>query len=109
MDHAHFRSAVRRLYGVRMTNFWQHASVEEKLAQVDGGIECQMTSAQVAKNCGCSAASMRAFAYHHDRSFKNSTRAKPWAKQAGRRIKRRRVAIDGSKLNHKEDFEFEDF
>lgn len=92
-----------------MTSFWQHASVEDKLAQVDGGIELQMTSAQVAKNCGTTPASMRAFAYHHGRTFKNSSRSKPWAKQAGRRVKRRRVAIEGSKLNHKEDFEFEDF
>lgn len=89
-----------------MTTFWQHASVEQKLAQIDGGIELQMTSAQVAKNCGTSPASVRAFAMHNGRSFKNSSRSKPWAKQK-RREKRRRVLVDGKKLNHKEDFEYE--
>ena len=91
-----------------MTTFWKHASVEQKLAQLDGGIELQMTSAQIAMNVGASAVAVRAFAHHHDRSFKNSSRAKPWQKQAGKRIKRR-ARIDGSKINHKEDFEYEDW
>ncbi len=91
-----------------MTTFWKHASLEQKLAQVDGAIELQMTSAQLAMNVGASPASIRAFAHHHDRSFKGSQRSKPWAKEKGRRI-RRRSKVDSHKINHREDFEYEDF
>lgn len=35
-----------------MSTWWERASVEDRLAQIDGGIECGMTSRQIAMNCG---------------------------------------------------------
>ena len=35
------------------TGWWYRASTEERLAQIDAGIELGMTAKQVAMNCGC--------------------------------------------------------
>ena len=33
-------------------SWWDKATTEQRLAQIDGGIECGMNAAQIAFNCG---------------------------------------------------------
>lgn len=54
--------------------WWYGASVEQRLAQVDGGIECGMTAKQIAMNCGAGIyherdSGVSAFARKHGRYF----------------------------------------
>jgi hypothetical protein len=49
--------------------FWKTATKEQKLSQIDGGIECGMTARQVAVNCGTTAENIRALASRCGRSF----------------------------------------
>jgi hypothetical protein len=52
-------------------SWWKSASVEQRLAQIDGGIECWMTARQVAAACGLRDGShvVASFAAFHRRSF----------------------------------------
>jgi hypothetical protein len=51
-------------------SFWRKATVEQKLAQIDGAIELGMTSVQCARNCGASTdMAVRNFAGRHGRNF----------------------------------------
>ncbi len=65
-----------------MAGWWYRASREERLAQIDAGIELGMTSAQVAMNCGCHQEQHRSshgghtvlsFARSHGRHFPRCT------------------------------------
>jgi hypothetical protein len=49
--------------------FWKTATTEQKLAQIDGGIECGMNSTQIAMNLGTNPARVTQFASYHRRSF----------------------------------------
>lgn len=57
-------------------SFWESATTEQKLAQIDGGIECGMTTEQIAVNCGVSPTDKNPasrvvawFAINHGRKF----------------------------------------
>ena len=52
-----------------MTTFWQTATQEQKLAQIDGGIECGMNARQVGTNCGAMRDHVLRFAQLHGRHF----------------------------------------
>lgn len=57
--------------------WWYRASTEQRLAQIDAGIELGMTAAQVAMNCGAAFYSdgkshVHVFARDHGRKFRNS-------------------------------------
>lgn len=49
--------------------FWSNATTEQRLAQIDGGIELLMTSSQIAKNCGTTSHQIKYFSYAHGRKF----------------------------------------
>jgi hypothetical protein len=59
-----------------MKTWWERASTEERLAQIDGGIACGMTSKQVAVNCGApiyrDGNALICFANAHGRKFGQS-------------------------------------
>lgn len=50
-------------------SFWNTATQEQKLAQIDGGIECGMNARQVATNLGTTLGAVGTFARNHGRSF----------------------------------------
>ncbi|TBY54550.1 hypothetical protein E0H59_13790 [Rhizobium leguminosarum bv. viciae] len=58
--------------------FWDRANTEERLDQIDGGIECGMTSKQIAICLGApiyhdgKSNSVNAFAHRHGRTFPTS-------------------------------------
>ncbi|WP_426126279.1 hypothetical protein [Pararhizobium sp. PWRC1-1] len=58
-----------------MKTWWERASTKQRLAQIDGGIECGMNSAQVAKNCGAAiytnGNAVLSCAHQNGRSFPN--------------------------------------
>ena len=82
--------------------FWTTATIEAKLAQIDGGIELRMTTGQVAMNCGTNSVSVRGFAHRHGRSFSQSERKKPWANKP-----RKRAKVKSSRINHTEDYDYD--
>lgn len=49
--------------------FWKTATKEQKLSQIDGGIECGMTARQIGMNCGTSKTNVQKFAEYYARSF----------------------------------------
>lgn len=62
-------SAIRGMKA--KSNWWANATPEQRLAQIDGGIECGMSARQVAMASGCeNAASLHAFASSYGRQFK---------------------------------------
>lgn len=60
-----------------MTNFWKHASTDQKLAQIDGAIELHMSSRQCGMNVGADAATVRSFARKRGRHFDAPRGRKP--------------------------------
>ncbi len=58
-----------------MKTWWERATTRQRLAQIDGGIECGMSSGQVAKNCGApiytNGNAVLSCAQQHGRSFPN--------------------------------------
>lgn len=67
-------------------SWWSSASTEEKLAQIDGGIECGMTARQIAMCVGVSdkhdGGTIRVFAFRHGRNM--PTTQSQSAKKAGK-------------------------
>ena len=51
------------------TSWWQNATTEQRLAQIDGGLECGMTSGQVAVASRTSAHNIRQMAVRYGRHF----------------------------------------
>lgn len=56
--------------------FWDTATTEQKLAQIDGGIECGLNASQIAMNCGLTGTQATParnvvwhFAKYHGRDF----------------------------------------
>lgn len=49
--------------------FWTTATTEQKLAQIDGGIECGMNSTQIAMNCGADPVAVRNLVRTYGRAF----------------------------------------
>lgn len=59
------------------SSWWSRASTEQKLAQIDGGIECGMTAKQIARVLRVDAVStVSAFAGRHGRHFPTSPQEK---------------------------------
>ncbi len=57
-----------------MRSFWQHASTQQRLAQIDGAISVGMTMRQTAMNLGTTRGAIEYFTIKHGRSFApNST------------------------------------
>lgn len=58
------------------SSFWSRSTTAEKLAQIDGGIECGMSSKQIAMCLGASikgyGAAVRNFALRHNRHMPTS-------------------------------------
>jgi hypothetical protein len=55
-------------------SFWQTSTTEQKLAQIDGGNECRMTSKQIAVCLGApSGDAVRAFGLKHGRHFNGTS------------------------------------
>lgn len=52
-------------------SWWSKATTEQRLAQIDGGIECGMSANHIGMNCGTSASTCGAFGRNHGRSFPN--------------------------------------
>jgi hypothetical protein len=50
-------------------SWWSRASTEEKLAQIDGGIECKMSGQHIALNVGTTRAAVLEFGRRHGRKF----------------------------------------
>jgi hypothetical protein len=50
-------------------SFWEKSTDEQKLAQIDGGIECNLTIRQIAMNCGATSPAVAYFGRKHGRSF----------------------------------------
>lgn len=50
-------------------NWWSNATEQQKLAQIDGGIECGMTTRQIAMNCGATRAAVASYGRDHGRTF----------------------------------------
>jgi hypothetical protein len=50
-------------------SFWQHASTQQRLAQIDGAISVGMTMRQTAMNLGTYKQNIADFAHKHGRSF----------------------------------------
>lgn len=55
------------------SEWWYSASQAQKLAQIDGGLECGMTATQVAMVSGTVSGTVQGFAQKHDRSFPVNT------------------------------------
>lgn len=52
-----------------MTNFWKHATAEQRIAQIRGAVEVGMTVAQLGMNVGAAPGTIRSFAYYHGIHF----------------------------------------
>lgn len=50
-------------------SWWSRASTEQKLAQIDGGIECGMSGRFIAMNVGTTRAAVLEFGRRHGRRF----------------------------------------
>lgn len=79
-------------------NWWDKASTEERLAQIDGGIECCMTSRQVAIASRTSMGAVIGFAARHGRSFPN-VGATPNRRRMGRIVSDRAAYLRGDRVD----------
>lgn len=85
----------------RHDGWWYRATNEQRLAQIDAGIELGMTAKQVAMNCGCAyevrangagvregerGAAVIAFAISHGRNFPRQKAGSGSAKRIGEKI-----------------------
>jgi len=56
--------------------FWKTATKDQRLAQIDGGIECGLSAADIAVMMGTNSDNIRRFALYHGRSLRNDYEAK---------------------------------
>ncbi|TWB61665.1 hypothetical protein FBZ98_1011010 [Rhizobium sp. ERR 922] len=56
-------------------SFWEKSTDEQKLAQIDGGIELGMTVRQIATNCGTTRSALSYFGRKNGRVFPAKTSA----------------------------------
>jgi hypothetical protein len=50
-------------------SWWSRASTEQKLAQIDGGIDCGMSARHIATNVGATREAITIFGHRHGRKF----------------------------------------
>ena len=79
-----------------MTTFWNTATQEQKLAQIDGALEVGMNANQLAMNCGASVDAIRQYARTYGRSFAASQGLHNWG-VAGARRQAERNRVEGTK------------
>lgn len=79
--------------------WWYRATKAQRLAQLDGGIECGMSAPQIAMNCGCLTTQkahrgkvVSHFATHNSRKFGPMEVVAPKARNATRAFARVRIA-----------------
>lgn len=65
-------------------SWWHKATVEQKLAQIDGGIECGMTSRQIGMNCGASLNVVKIFCSEHGRKLPARTGSMAASRASGK-------------------------
>lgn len=70
-------------------SFWQHASTQQRLAQIDGSIEVGMTMRQTAMNLGTTVHRIDYFSSKHGRHF-NRHRLTESASEIGRKVMTRK-------------------
>lgn len=51
------------------SSWWSRASKDQKLAQIDGGIDCGMFARHIAMNVGASVSAVQEFGRRHGRKF----------------------------------------
>lgn len=52
-----------------MTKFWESATQDQRLKQIDAGIELFMTARQIAMNCGATKQAILSYGHRHGRKF----------------------------------------
>lgn len=50
-------------------SFWKTSNLEQKLAQIEGAIECGLTQAQTAVNLGTNTSNIKDFCYRYRLSY----------------------------------------
>ena len=76
--------------------FWKTATKEQKLSQIDGGIECGMTARQIGMNLGIGKRRVLYFAEEHGRKFPHQV-TKPFG-EASRIASHRSRGIDNERI-----------
>ena len=76
--------------------FWKTATTEQKLAQIDGGIECGMNAVQVAMNCGATPPQVHGVALYNGRSFGATQGRCNWGIPGAKR-RSERTTVESSK------------
>lgn len=81
-------------------SWWDKATTEQKLAQIDGGIECGMTARQVAMASRANFHAVRHFAAIHGRHFPNDENGKrPSDKRRQSMTRDRNAYMRGERVN----------
>jgi len=57
------------MIGMKKPSWWSRASQEQKLAQIDGGIECGVSAKHIAMNVGASVSAIHEYGRRHGRKF----------------------------------------
>ncbi|MDK4720100.1 hypothetical protein PH552_12170 [Rhizobium sp. CNPSo 3968] len=74
-------------------SFWEKSTDKQKLAQIDGGIECRLTIRQIAMNCGTTRAALSHFARKHGRTFPTQSPSTSYSMKSSARRGGRVAAI----------------
>ena len=92
-----------------MKTWWERASTEDRLAQIDGGIECGMTAKQISLCVGASAGhdggTLRAFATRYGRNFPSTYEKRKRAGQVSGRLGGQTGGIMSARLRGRADYE----
>lgn len=57
------------------SSWWSRASKDQKLAQIDGGIDCGIAAKHIAMNLGATASAVHEFGRRHGRKFSGKNTA----------------------------------
>ena len=86
-----------------MTNWWHKATRDERLRQIDAGIELGMTGTQIALAVGVPAQTIRDFGNYNGRSFPGNAFGRRHTKNQMTGLMRKKWAADyyrGEKVGH---------
>jgi hypothetical protein len=78
--------------------FWKTATKEQKLSQIDGGIECGMSARQIGLNLGTSRDNVIAFANGNGRSFPRTSIRPAQSVKAMAHAMKRKLVDDNTKM-----------
>jgi len=79
--------------------FWKTATKEQKLSQIDGGIECGMSARQVGLNLGAAKSTVQWFALENGRRFPMQKTISLQGREALRIAHSRAKSNDNMKIN----------